>query len=133
MYIYIYLDRRPTLFYHSTLCPFGRLLDSTLFPVDIFSHSTLCPIRRLLHSTLFPINVFYHSTLCPIQRFFTFVLMSFRSFVPFDVLSFRRFLPFDILSINILSNSTFCLSTFFTVGVFYFDILSVNSSFLYLL
>ncbi len=104
----------------------SALLDSTFFSFDDFYHSTLCPIRRLLHSTLFPVDVFYHLTLCPIQRFFTFVLMSFRRFVPFDILSFQRFLPFNILSVDILSNSMYCPSTFFIVGVFYFDILSVN-------
>ncbi len=66
------------------------------------------------HSAFFTFDIFYHSTLCPFRRFFTFVLMSFRCFVPI-----RCF----VLS---LSNSTFCTLTFFTFGVFNFDILSVN-------
>ncbi len=86
-------------FYHSTLCPVWRLLDSTLFPVDVFYFSMFCPIQRLLPSFLCPFVVDYHMLFCP-----------------FDV-----FLPFDICPIDLLSHSMF-----FTVSVFYCDILSVN-------
>ncbi len=62
----------------------------------------------------------------------TFVLMSFRHYLPFDIFSFRRFLPFNIFPVDLLSHSTFCPSTFFfTIGVFYFDILSVYRKYLY--
>jgi hypothetical protein len=60
------------------------------------------------------------------SAFITFVLTAFRHHLPFDVLCFRRFLLFNIFSTDLLSHSMFCPLTFFTVGVFYFDILSVN-------
>jgi hypothetical protein len=48
-----------------------------------------------------------------------------------DILFFQRFLPFDVFPVDLLSHSTFCPSTFFTVGFFllYLDILSVNPIF----
>jgi hypothetical protein len=47
--------------------------------------------------------------------------LSHSAFFPFDLLYHSAFFPFDILS-----HSAFCLSTFCTFGVCYFDILSVN-------
>jgi hypothetical protein len=72
--------------------------------VDIFS------IRHFLHQ----------SALCPIQ-----------GFVPFGVFSIRPFVPFGVFPFAVLSHSAFCLSsfcrwTFFTFGVCYLNILSVN-------
>jgi hypothetical protein len=61
-----------------------------------------------------------------IRHYFPFVIMSHSAFITFDIISIQHFLPFDILSFGILSNSTFCPSAFFTVGVFYFNILSLN-------
>ncbi len=40
-------------------------------------------------------------------------------YLPFDNLFFQRFLPFDVFPVDLLSHSTFCPSTFFTVGFFY--------------
>ncbi len=60
------------------------------------------------------------------SAFVNFILMSFHHYLPFNVLYFRCFLLFDVLSVDLFSHSTFCPLTFFVVGVFYFDILSVN-------
>ncbi len=49
----------------------------------------------------------------------TFVLMSFRRYLPFDVLSFCFFLLFGVFSVDILSHSTFCPSTFFWPSAFF--------------
>jgi hypothetical protein len=54
----------------------------------------------------------YHSACCPIRRF-----------VPFCVFSIRRFVSFGVLSFDVLR------STFYTFGVCYFDILSVNPNY----
>jgi hypothetical protein len=54
-----------------------------------------------------------------------------RRFVHVDVFHCRRFVsvdgrfPFDVLSHSAFFLSTFCPSTFLTLGVFYFDVLSV--------
>jgi hypothetical protein len=47
-------------------------------------------------------------------------------FYTFDFLSQSAIFPFNVLSHSAFFLSTFCPSTFFTVGVFYFDVLSVN-------
>ncbi len=61
------------------------------------------------------------------SAFITFVLMSFNNYLPLDILSFQRFFYYsDVFSVDLLSHSPFRPSTFFTVGVFYFNILSVN-------
>ncbi len=78
----------------------------------------------------------FHSSFFAILHYVSIGISYFRhyfypTFLPFDVFSFRHFLPFDVLSVNVLSNATFCSSTFFTVGFFYFDILSVNHLVLY--
>jgi hypothetical protein len=130
----IYKIENWIFFFKGTLYffPFNLLSDlafliySTLFPVDVFYQSTFFPIRRLLHSTLFPADVFYFWTFCPLKHLLPTFLCPFRRYLPSNVLSFRRFLLFDVFSVDLLSYSTFCLSTFFTVGVFYFNILSVN-------
>jgi hypothetical protein len=117
------------IFYHLTLCPVGRLLHLTLFPVDLFYHSKLRPVQPLLYSTLFPVDIFLLFDVLSHSVFITFVLMSFWHYFPFDVVSFRHFLLFNVFTIDLLSHLTFCPPTFFTVGVFYFDILSVNFNF----
>ncbi len=104
------------------------IIYSTLSPVDVFYHATLCPIWPLLHSTLFLVDILTFRILSH-AAFISFVLMSFRHYLPFDVLSFQRFsiiihcffcqpfVPFEV----------FAISVFFTVDVFYFNILAVNS------
>jgi hypothetical protein len=74
-----------------------------------YVYSVFCPIRHFVRSTFFTIRHFV-----------------IRHFVPFNVLSVRHFLPFDISSFGILSHSMFCRSMFFTFGICYFNILSVN-------
>ncbi len=112
----------------------------TLFPVDDF-----LPFDIMSHSAFLTFDIIFsqHFLLFDILSrwaFITLILLSFRRYWPFDVLSFRRFLLFDVFSVNLLSHSTFGPSTFcpirclvrrhfFTVGVFYFDILSVNPYF----
>ncbi len=68
--------------------------------VDVFLSSKFCPSER-----------FFNSTFCPIRRFF------FRRLVPRWFLQSAFFL------------SAFSPSMIFTVGVFYFDVLSVNQFF----
>ncbi len=76
--------------------------DSIYLPTIRFdSHSILCPIRRLLLST-------------------------FRLDFPFDIMSSRRFVPFDVFSFDLCPIRRFVRGHFFTVGIFYFDLLSVN-------
>jgi hypothetical protein len=64
----------------------------------------------------------------------TFVLMFFRRYLPIDVLSFQRFLLFDVFYYSTFFPSTFCPvrrivhRRIFPVGVFYFNILSVNGT-----
>ncbi len=89
--------------------------DLTFLTSDIFYHSTFCPNRPFLLSTLFLFGVLSHSTLCPIRHFLHSILCL------FGILSHSTLCPFDIFY-----HSTFCHSTFFTFGVCYFDILSVN-------
>jgi hypothetical protein len=87
-----------------------KVLSISVFLHPMFFQSTFFTFRRFvpvdifLHSTFFPVNVFYSSTFCPSPP-----LLSL-TFCP----SGRLF------------HLTFCPSTFFTVGVFYFDVLSVN-------
>ncbi len=109
-------------------------------------HSTLCLIRRLLYSKLFSVNVLPFDIMS-CSAFLPFDIISSRCFLLFDILSrlvfippfmyFRHYLPFNILtfwhfhySTFFLSTfcpiSTFCPSPFFTVGIIYFDILSVK-------
>jgi hypothetical protein len=71
-------------------------------------------------------------TFSPIRHFVPFDVLSHTAYYPFDVFSSRCFILFDLLSQStffpfvVVSHSAFCPSTFFIVGVFYFDILSVN-------
>ncbi len=71
--------------------------------------------------------------------FISFDNISIRHYVSFGIYYFRpyvlsslQYLPYDVLShsvfitFDLLSHLTFCPSTFFTFGVFYFDMLSVN-------
>ncbi len=89
------------------------------------SHSAFVTfdIFTIRHFVPIGISYFRHSTFCPIRRF-----------VLFDVLSYSTFCPFDVFYHSTYCHSTFCpirhfvLRIFFTVGVFYFDILSVNHS-----
>jgi hypothetical protein len=72
----------------------------------------------------FIFDVFYS------RRYIQSTFFTFRRFVPvdvfpFDVLSHSAFFPFH-LSHSAFFLSTFRTSTLFTVGVFYFDVLSVN-------
>jgi hypothetical protein len=112
------------------------------FPFDVLSHSTI---------STFLIFYVFHSMFCPIWRFVPFNVLSHSAFFPFDIFSSRRFLLFDLLSqstffpFDVLSSSAFFCSTFSpirrfvfrhfvlrlfsTVGVFYFDIFSVNRTF----
>jgi hypothetical protein len=101
------------------------------FPFEVLSHSTI---------STFLIFYVFHSTFCPIQRFVPFGVFSIRCFLlfdllfhstffPFDVFSHSAFFPFDVLSHSAFCLSTFCRLTFFTFGIFYFDILSVNPVF----
>ncbi len=56
--------------------------------------------------------------------------MSFRRYLPFDVLSFRRFfLLFDVFSVDLFFPLDVLSVDIFTIGVFYFDVLSVNRYF----
>ncbi len=101
--------------------------DSTFLTFDIFYHSTFFPIG------LSYFRHYFYSAFCPIRHYVPFGLSYFRHYVfsvfcPIRHFSVRHFLPFDILSFGILSHSTFCRSTFFTFGVCYFDIFSVNRS-----
>jgi hypothetical protein len=87
--------------------------------------SCACPPLHLLHSTLFPVNVVYFSMFCPVQHLLPsflcpFVIISNSTFCPFDVFYYLTFF------LTTLSHLTFFLLMFFTVCVFYVDILSVN-------
>jgi hypothetical protein len=106
---------------HSAFIIFDTIFQLTFFPIRHFVPFVIYYIRHYFPSKFFSIRHYV-----PFGIFFTFVLMSFNRFVPFDVLSFRRFLSFNVFSVDLLSNSTFCPSTFFTVGVFYLDVSSVN-------
>ncbi len=103
------------------------LLFSTLFPGSHYlifvtmSHSAFITFNLLSICLYLPFDVLSHSA------FITFDHLSFRHYLPIDVLSFQcfftilhffhgPFVPFDVLSVDVL----------FNVGVFYFDILSVN-------
>ncbi len=84
------------------------------------SHSAFITFSIISCRRFSPFNIMSHSA------FFILILMSLHRFDPFDNLFFQCFLPFNVFSVNVLSHSTFCPSTFFTVGIFYFNILSVN-------
>jgi hypothetical protein len=95
------------LVFYSTFCPTQRFVS-----FNVLYHSAFFPFG------VFPFNVSYYLTFCPIRRFF-----------PVDVLSHVAFFPFNILSHSAFCLLTFCRSTFFTFGICYFDILSVNRIF----
>jgi hypothetical protein len=74
------------------------------FPFDVLSHSAFFPFGVSYYSIFCPIRRFFHLMFCPIRRFFHLTFCPIRRFV------FRRFV----------------VRRFFTFGVCYFDILSVN-------
>jgi hypothetical protein len=95
----------------------------------LFYHWTLCPVRCLLHSTVFPVDVFYFLTFSPLLSLLTLFLCPFVIIYNSTFFTIGHFSLFDVFSVDLLSHSTFCPSTFFAVGVFYFDFLSVNPYF----
>ncbi len=108
----------------STMMRILCLLLWIFFPVDIF-----LPLDIMSHSAFIRFNIissrrFLLLDVLSCSGFITFVLMSFRCYLPFDSLStfftFRRFSHQPFVPVP------FCPSRLFTVGVFYFDILSVN-------
>ncbi len=86
-----------------------RFFHSMFFPVNVFTFRCFVPVDVFLQSTFFPVTFSYYLT-----------------FFPYNVLSQSAFFPFDVMSHSAFFLSTFCPSTFFTVGVFYFDVLLVN-------
>ncbi len=87
---------------------FRHFFHSTFFPpVGLFFPFGDLSHSAFFHSTFFPFGVSYYSTFCPIWRFFH------STFCPI-----RRFF-----------HSMFSRWMFFTFGVCYFEILSVNRTF----
>ncbi len=59
--------------------------------------------------------------------YFPFDVMPHSVFGTFDLMCLCLYFPFDVvLSVDLLSCSPFCPSTFFAVGVFYIEVFSVN-------
>jgi hypothetical protein len=75
-----------------------------------------------------PVDVFLHSIFL-VDIFLVFGILSQSVLFIFYVLSQSALFPFDVLSHSAFFLPTFCPSTFFTVGVFYFEVLSVNPLF----
>jgi hypothetical protein len=89
-----------------------------LFAVFLSRHFLLIDVLSM--STFFPVNVIFD--LC----FLLFDVLSQSTFFIFYVLSQLAFFPFNVLSHSAIFLLTFCPLMFFTVDVFYFDVLSVN-------
>ncbi len=90
--------------YFQSICPIWPLLYSTLFPSWRFLLLTFCPIRHLLPSFLCPLVAIYHLTFCPFAIFYHSTIF------PSTFCSIQQFVRWH----------------FFTVGAFYFAILSLN-------
>ncbi len=90
---------------------------SALFTIHIMSCSALITFDLLSFCHYLLYDVLCYST------FITFEILSFPHYLAFDVLSFRRLLLFKV---KLLTRSTFCPSTFFTLSFFYFDVLSAS-------
>jgi hypothetical protein len=114
--LYVFSIRRfvPFGVFHSTI--------SMILIFYVFTIQTFVPFDFLSHWAFFPFNISSN------RRFLLFDHLSQSTFFPFDVLSQSAFFPFYVFSHSVFCLSTFCPSTFFTVGVFYFGILSVNPS-----
>jgi hypothetical protein len=92
--------------------------------MSLLPRTTLHSDSEQLYSTFFLVDVFIFQHFVRVYYLHSHVLLSL-----FAVLSLRHFLPFKIFPVDLLSHLMFSLSMFFIVGVFYFDILSVNQSF----
>jgi hypothetical protein len=94
---------------------------SALFRVDvIYLQSTFLlfdVLPQLIFVTfyVFSLNIFYFSMFCPSRRLLSLIFCPSRRFLYLMFCPIRRFFI-----------STVCQSTIFTLGVFYFDVLSVN-------
>jgi hypothetical protein len=88
----------------------------TVGPFIFVSHSMLCSIRRLSLSTLGPFG------------FISIHILSHLAFpsVLSSLFPIRRFLLSDFFSVDLLSYLTFYPSTLFSMGVLYFNVLSVT-------
>ncbi len=96
---YIFITFDISIRHYSNIMSHSAVITCDL--LSIIYLSIWCPIRRFLLSTFCPFVIVYHSTFCP-------------------------FLLFNVFSVDLLSHSMLHPSMFFTVGVFYFNILSVN-------
>jgi hypothetical protein len=112
------LKGHPGRFYLSFLPTFDVLSQSVFiyfdfmsfclyFPFNVMSHSAFISFDLMSFWLYFLFDIMSHSA------FSTFSLMPFHLYFPINVMSFLRFVPFDVFSVNVLSHSSFCLSTFF--------------------
>ncbi len=117
----------------STLITFYIISIHHYFPLNVMSHSASIqpyvlsssfPVRRLFLPTFLPFDVLL-STFCPIGH--TSNLMSSHHYFSCVTSSPSEFFfTIQYSSDDLLSHLTLCALTFYTVGIFYFDILSVN-------